>query len=109
MWPNSMLALSRRQATVRLWDTEVGRCAHVLRKHDKKVYTIAFSPSGQYLASGSLGGQLNIWRALASVKESKAWRVFCHILSLSLSLSYIQGLEVFHTVSFDLDTTDQSF
>jgi transducin (beta)-like 1 len=32
-----------------------------LCNHTKKVYTIAFSPNGTMLASGSLGGQLNIW------------------------------------------------
>ena len=32
-----------------------------MRSHTKKVYTIAFSPDGKLLASGSLGGQLNIW------------------------------------------------
>lgn len=46
---------------MRLWDTEIGVCACTLRNHTKKVYTIAFSPNGRLLASGSLGGQLNIW------------------------------------------------
>merc|ERR1719198_535505 len=61
--PNAPLRLASASfdATVRLWDTERGACVHTLRKHDKKVYTIAFSPDGDYLASGSLGGQLHIW------------------------------------------------
>ena len=53
---------------MRLWDTERGACVHTLRKHDKKVYTIAFSPDGDYLASGSLGGQLHIWSARATAR-----------------------------------------
>jgi len=55
------LASASFDATVRLWDTEIGVCQHTLRNHTKKVYTIAFSPDGNLLASGSLGGQLNIW------------------------------------------------
>lgn len=55
------LASASFDATVRLWDTEIGVCACTLRNHTKKVYTIAFSPCGTMLASGSLGGQLNIW------------------------------------------------
>ena len=31
------LASASFDATVRLWDTEQGRCVHTLRKHDKKV------------------------------------------------------------------------
>lgn len=55
------LASASFDATVRLWDTEIGVCSHTLCNHTKKVYTIAFSPTGDLLASGSLGGQLNIW------------------------------------------------
>mmetsp|Transcript_17100 Transcript_17100/g.53414 ORF Transcript_17100/g.53414 Transcript_17100/m.53414 type:complete len:772 (-) Transcript_17100:543-2858(-) len=55
------LASASFDATVKLWDTDAGVCAHTLQKHDKKVYTIAFSPSGELLASGSLGGQVNVW------------------------------------------------
>lgn len=55
------LASASFDATVKLWDVEVGSCASTLKKHDKKVYTIAFSPSGDLIASGSLGGQVNIW------------------------------------------------
>jgi len=55
------LASASFDSTVRLWDTEIGVCACTLRNHTKKVYTIAFSPNGRLLASGSLGGQLNIW------------------------------------------------
>ncbi|EGB04045.1 hypothetical protein AURANDRAFT_59550 [Aureococcus anophagefferens] len=66
------LASASFDATVRLWDTEIGVCSHTLRNHTKKVYTIAFSPNGDLLASGSLGGQLNIW----SVKTGILVRTF---------------------------------
>ena len=36
------------------------------------MYTIAFSPNGNLLASGSLGGQLNIW----SVASGKLVKTF---------------------------------
>ncbi len=68
------LASASFDATVRLWDTEIGVCANTLRNHTKKVYTIAFSPDGTMLASGSLGGQLNIW----SVSTGDLIRTFNH-------------------------------
>merc|ERR1719305_2044465 len=66
------LASASFDSTVRLWDTEIGVCAFTLRNHTKKVYTIAFSPDGTMLASGSLGGQPNIW----SVATGRLIRAF---------------------------------
>lgn len=68
------LASASFDSTVRLWDTEIGVCACTLRNHTKKVYTIAFSPSGTLLASGSLGGQLNIW-SVATGKLIKSFNL----------------------------------
>ena len=57
---------------MKLWDPEVGKCLHSLQRHDKKVYTVAFSPDGDYVASGSLGGQLYVW----SVKDGTIVKSF---------------------------------
>lgn len=56
-----LLASASFDASIKLWDAEAGACACTLKKHDKKVYSIAFSPSGEFIASGSLGGQVNVW------------------------------------------------
>ncbi len=48
-------------STVRLWEVEKGTCLHTLRKHADPVYSIAFSPDGKYLASGSFDKWLYIW------------------------------------------------
>ncbi|XP_060173389.1 WD40 repeat-containing protein HOS15-like isoform X1 [Lycium barbarum] len=72
--PNKQLLLASASfdSTVKLWDVELGRLLHSLNGHRDPVYSVAFSPNGEYLASGSLDKHLNIW----SVKEAKIVRTY---------------------------------
>jgi transducin (beta)-like 1 len=67
-----ILVTASFDGSVRLWDARSGSCISVLLRHRDSVYSVAFSPSGEYLASGSLAGQLYVW----SVKEGKPVRSF---------------------------------
>lgn len=59
---NSFLVLSASfDSTVRLWDVERGACIHTLTKHTEPVYSVAFSPDGKFLASGSFDKCVHIW------------------------------------------------
>ncbi|XP_060858034.1 F-box-like/WD repeat-containing protein ebi [Metopolophium dirhodum] len=58
---NLILASASCDSTVRLWDVERGACIHTLTKHTEPVYSIAFSPDGKYLASGSLDKWVHIY------------------------------------------------
>lgn len=40
---------------------ERGVCIHTLTKHQEPVYSVAFSPDGKYLASGSFDKCVHIW------------------------------------------------
>jgi transducin (beta)-like 1 len=57
-----MLATASFDGSVRLWNIKNGSCISILSRHRDSVYSVSFSPSGEYLASGSLAGQLYIWR-----------------------------------------------
>ena len=58
--------------TCRLWNVERGECTSHLTKHTQPVYSVAFSPNGEFLASGSFDKNLHIW----SVKDSSLVRTY---------------------------------
>ncbi|KAL0481146.1 transducin (beta)-like 1 [Acrasis kona] len=67
-----VLASASFDATIKIWDVNVGKCLYSLIKHKDPVYSVAFSPNGEYLASGSYDRSLHIW----SVKDGKLIKTF---------------------------------
>jgi transducin (beta)-like 1 len=50
-------------STVKLWDPTTGKVRSTLAKHSTMVYALAFSPNGEYVASGSSDRSVHIWSA----------------------------------------------
>jgi WD40 repeat protein len=77
--PNSRLAAFPRYRArhephgVQLWDLEEGNRLKVIEGHTKPVCSVAFSPSGELLASGSEDSQVKLWD-LASGKELQSMK-----------------------------------
>ena len=67
-----LLATASFDTTVKLWDSETGRRLHSLERHTEPVYSVAFSPGGEYIASGSFDKCLRIW----SVKDGTLLKTF---------------------------------
>ena len=57
----AILATASFDSTVRLWDIADGSCYRIFDRHQDSVYSVAFSPSGDFLVSGSLAGAMYIW------------------------------------------------
>ena len=58
-------------STVRLWDMDRGVCIHTLTRHQEPVYSVAFSPDGKHLASGSFDKCVHIWNV--QVRTATFW------------------------------------
>lgn len=63
-------------STVRLWDVDRGICIHTLTKHQEPVYSVAFSPDGRHLASGSFDKCVHIWNTQVGGETAARWGQF---------------------------------
>lgn len=62
-----LLATASFDGSIRLWNVRDGSCCRHFHQHRESVYSVSFSPSGDFLASGSLAGQMYIW----NIKEDR--------------------------------------
>jgi WD40 repeat protein len=54
-----------RDKSIYLYDSATGQLLNTLKGHTQPVTSLAFSPDGHYLASGSWDGTLRLWEILS--------------------------------------------
>ena len=60
-----LLVSASEDQTLRLWDVESGHCLHVLTEQNGYALSVAFSPDGEFLASGSSDAVIRLWKMAA--------------------------------------------
>eukprot|EP00033_Pygsuia_biforma_P001508 GCRY01001703.1.p1 GENE.GCRY01001703.1~~GCRY01001703.1.p1 ORF type:complete len:472 (+),score=72.83 GCRY01001703.1:215-1630(+) len=68
-----LLASASFDYSIRIWDAETGKLRLHLTKHTKPVYSVCFSPDGNYVASGSLDRMLYVW-SIATAEVIKSYQ-----------------------------------
>ncbi|MBW4687311.1 MAG: NACHT domain-containing protein [Komarekiella atlantica HA4396-MV6] len=58
-----ILASAGDDNTVKIWDVTTGQCLQSLQGHTKRIWSVVFSPDGQFLASGGEDETVRIWNA----------------------------------------------
>jgi len=61
--PSYILASAGDDHTVKIWDVTTGQCLQSLQGHIKRIWSVVFSPNGQFLASGGEDETVRIWNA----------------------------------------------
>ena len=69
---NLLLASASFDSDIMLWDVESMKRVHWLKEHTNPVYSVSFSPDGNYLASGAFDKCLHIW----SVKDGSLIKTY---------------------------------
>jgi WD40 repeat protein len=96
-----ILASASPDHTVRFWDATTGNPIGQHLQHDQPVYTVRFSPDGQFVASAGWNGKLYLWRAPGqySVEHRVNTPSMWYVLTPELILCHFSHLPVKPTPS----------
>ena len=79
------VATASADQTVRIWQPEIGRMVRIVRNHETDLFTVAYHPSGNWLASGGEDGTVRYIDAQTDkiLQEKKAHDDWIYALAFS--------------------------
>ncbi|CAM1509539.1 Fc.00g032780.m01.CDS01 [Cosmosporella sp. VM-42] len=93
-WPHLAFSADGRilavasEKEVTMWDVATGVCAQTQQKHEHDVSSIAFSPDGKQLATGTAAGTAKVWdlasgKCKHTIHDPRPWAPFGMLLTFS--------------------------
>jgi len=70
---SQMLAVSNQSPMVTVWEVATGESRFQLGPHPHDVYTVAFHPSGNYIATGTTHGTVHLWDLGSNTQPTCEW------------------------------------
>ncbi|MBT5928046.1 MAG: WD40 repeat domain-containing protein [Verrucomicrobia bacterium] len=102
------VATASADQTVRIWQPEIGRMVRIVRNHDTDLFSVAYHPSGNWLASGGKDGRIRYIDAHSDqiIKTKQSHKDWIYALAFSANGRLMAsgdwlGKVIFHQVNSD--------
>ena len=110
-----LLASGSADRTIKLWNWQTGECLKTLQGHKSWIWSVSFSPDGQWLASGSYDKTAKVWqmstgecvRTLTDHPSSVAYVTFSPDGNWLATSSYDQTVKLWCCPTWECCTTLQ--
>jgi len=94
--------------SIKLWDLASGKNTATLKGHDNDVYSVAFSPDGKTLASGSIDETIKLWDVVSHENTATLDGDIGVVLSVAFNGSVACGLAQAARLAADPVAPDRS-
>jgi transducin (beta)-like 1 len=102
-----LLCTASFDGTVKVWNATSGALVHNLRRQMQPVYSIAPSPNGEFLATGSLGGFVCVWSMADGSLVRTSVQASSGLLAFPLACSWLASLPNPPSLAFTSPTLPQ--
>ncbi|OLP19845.1 hypothetical protein BST81_03465 [Leptolyngbya sp. 'hensonii'] len=94
--PQILIASAGDDGTIRLWDGRSGESVKTLFAGEDRIWTLAFSPQGNFLASGGQNSLLKLWE----VQTGQCWKTVQGAENQTMPFGFSPNDQIVYTYSY---------